>query len=111
MALEKLRISSPGPKIGSSGEHRSNRLAAFFLVPRRARPEKRRARPARNKIKVKSHKLSCGCSTERRGGRDGWRLWGPRGVLESAFVAAAPPGGPPGRAQGSRGAGSPPSIL
>ena len=38
-ALEKLRILSPGPKKCTDGKHQSDRLAAIFLVPRRARPE------------------------------------------------------------------------
>ena len=41
VALETLRIPSPGPKMWVCVQHRSNRLAAFILIPRRARPEGR----------------------------------------------------------------------
>ena len=41
VVLEKLRISSPDLKKFQGGEHRSSRLAAIFLLRRRARPEER----------------------------------------------------------------------
>ena len=47
VALEKLRILSPGPKKCGGGEHPSNQLAVSFLVPRRALPE------AKNKFLAK----------------------------------------------------------
>ena len=36
LAFEILQISSPGPKMRQVGGQRSNRRAAFFLVPKRA---------------------------------------------------------------------------
>ena len=48
VALEKLRIPSPGPKKCQGGQHRSNRLTAFFWY--RGGPVRKRGGPVRLKV-------------------------------------------------------------